>query len=186
MSEFKIIGYPVKFRIFLWISSVLTSVEILFGQNEPKLSDYYPLKVGSSYTYYMKSAEVTINMTVEKFENGVFVKREKDYYMGNFVGEGPSTDLKIEKDRILEISEKTTTLLKSPLKKGTKWKWQDDITAVIEGVGVRHETPAGIFRDCIKVKLDSPKWNPSYGGSGPTYVYFARGVGLIEFFGVKL
>jgi hypothetical protein len=64
-------------------------------------------------------------------------------------------------------------LIKSPVKLGANWVsdgWFHEIVAT----GVRVETPAGVFEDCVKIRAVSPD------GTSTVYRCHKRGIGIVR------
>ncbi len=177
-------------RFMITIVTVGTLIPVfLFAQHSMKLSDYYPIEVGNTWTYhakgFRKTGKLEVTYSIEKYDNGFYVKRETYRLDGEEMGQGGlSTDLQLVNGAISETrnDNKTYVYLKLPLKVGNKWKWSEDKVATIVAVGVRWEVPAGIFRDCIKVKVRSVSSDEAAQNELNEDAYFARGVGLIQLF----
>lgn len=68
-------------------------------------------------------------------------------------------------------SNDNTLLLKYPLEPGTAWA-SGDCQKLVETNGIEIRTPAGVFDDCVKIKLT---WPQSDG-----YEYYKAGIGMIK------
>lgn len=185
MGNKRIINY------FLYlICLVIFSNTLIYSQSPPTIFDYFPLKVGNEWRYSLKylSGDVTMIQTIKKYEAGVYVIENRVIIDGYDVGKGSSYDIKLSDSSVTQIANDNETIihLKSPLKIGTTWKWSENKVATIVGIGVRCEVPAGIFRDCVKLKVKSIKQKQKKDDKIDEDVYFARGVGPIKRFGTTV
>ncbi|MHB1421399.1 MAG: TapB family protein [Bacillota bacterium] len=68
-----------------------------------------------------------------------------------------------------------TTILMSPLVKGTKWIGKNVEREIVD-TSATVETPAGVFKDCLKVTVI----NREQGVDSTVYEYYAKGVGMVK------
>ena len=157
------------------------------GAEEPKpetagLKEFFPITVGSTWKYLGEGNEYASFERKVLFQEGdrahfsednggtvsaaVFKITDKEIVRTFFQGEEYSQgNLLAQKDN------DDTVILMSPLKVGTKWKTSKDSREIIETNAVV-DTPAGKFKDCIKVSIKSE--------NSIMYEYFNAGVGMVK------
>ena len=136
-----------------------------------KLEKYFPLAVGNSWTYqtsFQDQAQSDLVVTI--------IKEDKGFFIDDRPRPGR---LHLDASGIRDGNIRY--LLKSPLKKGSKWMSVADIRTVehfeIAEVARKIQTPAGVFRDCVVVNMEVKiKENRSM----VNRMTFAPEVGIVE------
>lgn len=108
------------------------------------LKDYYPLAVGNSWTYVIKPAPPErAQATVE------LVSEENGFYRMNVGGQIAA--------RSTSVTDGVRDMLREPLEVGNEWVAVPEASEVerykIVSTDAVVKTPAGRFRDCIKVEM---------------------------------
>jgi hypothetical protein len=148
-------------------SACATAKTVATTPTEPSSRDYYPLKVGATWTYAViypgQKGEMTVKITGEK--DGYFVDNRQ-------AGLRHTTEGLRDQDRYL---------IRNPLKPGNAWKAVVSASAVehykILSVGEKCDCPAGQFDDCLVVETSIRK------DAKVTLVNqwtFAKDVGLVK------
>jgi hypothetical protein len=140
--------------------------------NQPEdLDSYFPLKIGNCWTYttwYQTQAQADLKVCIQKIQDGFFIDNRPR----------PSR-WKIDLDGIRDGS--TRYVLKTPIQKGNKWMSVSDVRTVeryeILEVDKRVELPAGIFKNCVVVRMEV-KHNET--DSLINRMVFAPGTGIVE------
>lgn len=144
-------------------------------------ADYFPLTLGSTWDYEGEGNEyaaftrevifvegdraqiregnggtvsASVFQTSTEAVTRIFFKGE-EYDKDNFLNTEP-------KDKIV--------ILKAPLQVGTKWDDPNGSREIVD-IKARVETPAGIFEDCVKVKIATK--------DSTLYDYYKKDVGLV-------
>lgn len=146
------------------------------------VKEFFPLTLGSQWAYLGEGNEYA-SFTREV----VFVEGDKAQVKENTGGTistsiYKSSDSEIvrtffkgetyeDENLLKEESNENLVILKEPLKEGTQWETPHG-TRQIEGLDVKVETPAGVFENCIKIKVEYQH--------STLYEYFAEGVGLVK------
>lgn len=147
-----------------------------------KPGDYFPLTKGSTWQYRGEGNEYASfnrqvlytedNRAQIREDNGgsvsaaIFEITDSAVIRTFFQGESYGTENLLEQQ-----GKESVTILKTPLKVGTKWQeptGDREITAVNAEV----YTPAGTFKNCIKVKVANQ--------DSSVFEYFKDGVGMIK------
>ena len=146
---------------------------------QPK--DYFPLYEGSSWEYQGEGNEyasftrnvmyVKGNLAQVREDNGGTVgasvfKTSADAITRIFF-RGESYD---ETNYLTSKSNENMIVLKSPIAVGTKWTNPNNEREIVD-TKASVTTPAGTFKECIKVKITE--------NDSTTYEYFAKGVGMV-------
>ncbi len=138
-------------------------------QDDPSI--FLPLAIGNQWTYGTSFRQQ------QQPELTVRIVREQD---GLFVDDRP-TPGRMRFDGVGIRDANTRYLLKGPLKQGTKWMSVADVRTVeryeIESVGVKIRVPAGVFSDCVTVKMEVRMTNSR---SMVNRMTFAPHVGIVE------
>ncbi|MHB1127384.1 MAG: TapB family protein [Bacillota bacterium] len=146
--------------------------------------DYFPLTQGSTWEYEGEGNEyaafdrevvyVKGNLAQLKEDNGGTVMarvfKTTDNTVTSIFNQGEEYTPQNLLDR--EPNEQSTILM-SPLAVGTKWE-EAGVKREIVDIATTVETPAGVFKNCIKVKIVHP------GDTSTVYEYFAKGVGTVK------
>ncbi|MHB1421025.1 MAG: M56 family metallopeptidase [Bacillota bacterium] len=148
------------------------------------LADYFPLSKGSTWDY-----EGTGNEYAAFTREVLFTEGDLAQIMDSNGGTVTSRVIQTTSNAILEIfsqaesydrinmlhekANEQKTIFKSPLDVGTKWNEGNSQKEIVDTAAIV-ETPAGTFKDCIKVKITSS------GNDSIVYEYYAKGVGLVE------
>lgn len=149
------------------------------------LSDYFPLRRGSKWVYqgtgneyasFSREVLFTEGNLAQVLEINGGADVSKVYQLNSkgvyeiFKREEPS-------DPVNLLHEKATgqrLLLQSPLAVGTKWEDGNSLWEIVD-TAATIETPAGTFKNCIKVKSVSLADSKSV-----MYQYYAKGVGMVQ------
>jgi len=160
------------------------TVFVLIAKNKlAALYDYYPLDVGMVWcegdsetkgkNYYREAAvkERTISSGGEEYSV------EEKIYVGNkLLKKTISTIMRNDEGIWSKVGDRFVLLLKFPLVKGQQWtteyEGQQRYASVVDS-GLKIETQAGAFEDCVKIKYEI-KGIPGY-----QYEYYAPEVGKI-------
>lgn len=127
---------------------------------------YYPLRIGSSWTYQLKflGEQRTETVTIEKIEDGFYVDSKGARLMADAYG----------------VRDDKRYLLREPVATGTTWTNVVSVEAVehykIVSAGASCAAPAGQFKDCavVESKVRLPQ------GTLINELTFAQGVGLVR------
>lgn len=152
------------------------------GTVDTKISEYFPLTQGSSWKYKGEGNEYASFSREVLFTEGkraqirednggtvsaaIYVVSDKDIIRTFFQGEAYG-----ETNFLAEEPTENTAILMTPLQVGTKWEEPNGIRE-IESIDETVETPAGVFTDCLKVKISSM--------GATVYEYFKAGVGMVK------
>lgn len=135
------------------------------------LEEYYPLAVGSCWTYataFQGQAQPDLKVCIVKEENGFFLDNRPV----------PS---RLRFDAAGLRDGKVRYLLKAPLEEGNKWMSVADVRTVehyqIEAVGKKAKVPAGVYKDCVVVRMEVRITEEQ---SMINRITFAPGVGIAE------
>lgn len=135
------------------------------------LEAYYPLVVGSCWTYatsFQGQAQPDLKVCIVKEADGFFIDDQKV----------PS---RLRFDAAGLRDGKVRYLLKAPLEAGNQWMSVADVRTVehyqIEAVGKKTEVPAGVFKDCVVVRMEV---RITAEQSMINRITFAPGVGILE------
>ncbi len=141
------------------------------GKTGAAAQEYYPLDVGNRWTYAttfqgQPQADLTVSI----------VREEKNF----FIDDRPTPSrLRWDGDGLRDGDVRY--LLKTPLSVGTQWLSVADIKTVerYEIVTVGHEVrvPAGVFRDCVTVRMEV---RISDTKAMENHMTFAPGVGIVQ------
>ena len=149
---------------------------------ELSLKDYFPLTEGSTWKYLGEGMEYasfskevlfvdgdraqvsennggTVSASIFQFEEDEIVRtffRGEEYDGDNLLDEEINDDL---------------VLIKAPLEVDTKWETSNGTREIVETDAVV-DTPAGEFKDCIKIEITSKH--------SVMYEYYKEGVGLVK------
>jgi hypothetical protein len=136
-----------------------------------QLQEYYPLSVGNCWTYatwFQDQAQPDLKVCIVKEENGFFQDNRPAPSRLRF----DATGLRDGQIRYL---------LKAPLEEGAEWMSVADVRTVehyrIEAVAKKIEVPAGVFKDCVVVRMDVRMTDQR---SMVSRMTFAPGVGIVE------
>ena len=136
-----------------------------------RLEDYYPLAVGSCWTYattFQGQAQPDLKVCIVKEEGGFFLDNRPV----------PS---RLRFDAAGLRDGQVRYLLKAPLEEGNKWMSVADVRTVehyqIEAVGKKSKVPAGVYRDCVVVRMEVRITEEQ---SMINRITFAPGVGIAE------
>lgn len=136
-----------------------------------QLVEYYPLSVGSCWTYatsFQNQAQPDLKVCIVKEEDGFFLDNRPV----------PS---RLRFDAAGLRDGKVRYLLKAPLEEGQKWMSVADVRTVehyrIEAVGKKVKVPAGVYQDCVVVRMEV---RISEENSMINRMTFAPGVGIVE------
>jgi hypothetical protein len=136
-----------------------------------RLEDYYPLAVGSCWIYataFQGQAQPDLKVCIVKEEGGFFLDNRP----------APS---RLRFDAAGLRDGKVRYLLKAPLEEGNKWMSVADVRTVehyqIEAVGKKVKVPAGVYRDCVVVRMEVHMTEEQ---SMNNRITFAPGVGIVE------
>lgn len=148
------------------------------------LGDYFPLQKGNKWVYkgtgneYASfSREVLFtegNMAQTLEINGgadvsKILQLTDNTVTELFKREEPSTPVNL----LNEKANEQRIILKFPLFIGTKWNEGNSQVKIVD-TAATVKTPAGTFKNCIKLK------STSSGNSSVLYQYYAKGVGMVE------
>ncbi|MFZ5943279.1 MAG: hypothetical protein ACOYVD_04165 [Bacillota bacterium] len=79
-----------------------------------------------------------------------------------------------EEENILDReNEMAEVILQEPIKVGNSWE-SGDKKYIIESVDTTVDTPAGQFKDCIKISVEAEEYNSK------SFIYYKPGLGLIK------
>jgi hypothetical protein len=153
--------------------------------NRPGVGAYFPLSSGSWWIYRSEDSPQASyrqdvlyrkgNLVQIRVDNGAATQM-KVYAIGrNAVTLIHSADVRDDRtpNYLGSPANVNRVLIKSPLKPGAKWLsdgWVHEVAAT----GVRVETPAGVFEDCVKVRAVSPD------GTATVYRYHKKGIGIVR------
>jgi len=161
--------YPVLLMILAGCSHVET-VDTK-KTSTAQLEEYYPLSVGNCWTYttsFQNQSQPDLKVCIVKEENGFFLDNRPVPSRLRF----DATGLRDGKVRYL---------LKAPLEEGQKWMSVADLRTVehyqIETVGKKVKVPAGVYRDCVVVRMEV-RMNEK--ASMINRMTFAPGIGIVE------
>lgn len=136
-----------------------------------RLEEYYPLSVGNCWTYatsFQKQAQPDLKVCIVKEEDGFFLDNRPV----------PS---RLRFDAAGLRDGKVRYLLKAPLEEGQKWMSVADVRTVehfqIEAVGKKVKVPAGVYKDCVVVRMEV---RISESNSMINRMTFAPGIGIVE------
>jgi hypothetical protein len=136
-----------------------------------QLDEYYPLSVGSCWTYatsFQSQAQPDLKVCIVKEEEGFFLDNRPV----------PS---RLRFDAAGLRDGKVRYLLKAPLEEGQKWMSVADVRTVehfqIESVGKKVKVPAGVYKDCVVVRMEV---RISEEDSMINRMTFAPGIGIVE------
>jgi hypothetical protein len=136
-----------------------------------QLEEYYPLSVGNCWTYatwFQNQAQPDLKVCIVKEEGGFFQDDRP----------APS---RLRFDATGLRDGQVRYLLKAPLEEGAEWMSVADVRTVehyrIETVGKKIEVPAGVFKDCVVVRMDVRMTDQR---SMVSRMTFAPGVGIVE------
>jgi hypothetical protein len=138
-----------------------------------RLEEYYPLAVGNCWTYatsFQGQTQPDLKVCIVKEADGFFIDDQKV----------PS---RLRFDAAGLRDGKVRYLLKVPLEEGNKWMSVADVRTVehyqIEAVGKKIEVPAGVFSDCVMVRMEVRITEEQ---SMINRITFAPGVGILEIY----
>lgn len=140
--------------------------ELLAG--ELRVRDFYPMRLGSSWTYEMRMGHVVEEQKIE------LVAMEHGYFKDNLGGL-----LRVDSEG---LRDPRRYMLRAPLIEGNEWSAVLEPGVIeyfsIEEVGTSCSAPAGVFGRCIRVR-----GMVSVGGGRNLLSQwtYAEGVGLVEF-----
>ncbi len=136
-----------------------------------RLEDYYPLAVGSCWIYatsFQGQTQPDLKVCIVGQENGFFVDDQK----------APS---RLRFDAAGLRDGQVRYLLKAPLEEGSEWMSVADVRTVehyrVEAVGKRVEVPAGVFKNCVVVRMEVRMTEAQ---SMINRMTFAPGVGIVD------
>ena len=136
-----------------------------------KARDFYPLAVGNQWTYRSTPGDETRTITIVREEDGFFIDSNT-----------PPARLQT---RSTGVYDGDRFLLEEPLEVGHKWLAVPSASEVeryeIVATGLELSTPAGFFKDCLRVRAETKQRGP--GGKPVTVVVlwtYAPFVGLIR------
>ena len=148
------------------------------------LRDYFPLRKGSKWVYQGTGNEYASFTREVVFTEGNLAQTLEMNGGANvtkivqvtgstateiFKREEPSDPVNL----LHEESNEQRILLKSPLSIGTKWNDGNTQIEIVD-TSATVKTPAGTFKNCIKVK------STFSGDSSIMYQYYAKGVGMVQ------
>lgn len=147
-----------------------------------ELSDFFPLALGYTWEYQGEGNEyASFNKKVVFSNNDIYQIREdnggtvsasvfnvssSDITRVFFIGEAYGEDNYLNNEPNEEV-----TILKAPLKVGSKWQEPNGIRE-IGSINETVSTPAGTFSDCIKVIISSD--------DSIVNEYYKEGVGMVK------
>jgi hypothetical protein len=136
-----------------------------------RLEDYYPLAVGSCWTYataFQGQAQPDLKVCIVTEENGFFL-------------DSRPVPSRLRFDAAGLRDGQVRYLLKAPLEAGNQWMSVADVRTVehyqIEAVGKKAKVPAGVYRDCVVVRMEVRLTEEQ---SMLNRITFAPGVGIVE------
>jgi hypothetical protein len=136
-----------------------------------KARDFYPLAVGNTWTYRSTPGDETRTIAIVREEEGFFIDNNT-----------PPARLQT---RSTGVYDGDRFLLEEPLEVGHKWLAVPSASEVeryeIVATGLELSTPAGFFKDCVRVRAETPQRGPD--GKPVTVVVlwtYAPQVGLIR------
>jgi hypothetical protein len=141
------------------------------GAVSADVRSYYPLGVGNGWTYattFQGQPQADLSVSIVREEGGFFVDDRP----------APSR-LRWDGDGLRDGDVRY--LLKAPLVVGTQWLSVADIKTVeryeIVAVGQEVRVPAGVFRDCVTVRMEV---RISDTQAMENHMTFAPGVGIVQ------
>jgi hypothetical protein len=161
------------FPVLLMVVAACSHVETVDTKKaaDAQLEEYYPLSVGSCWTYatsFQSQAQPDLKVCIVKEEDGFFLDNRPV----------PS---RLRFDAAGLRDGKVRYLLKAPIEEGQKWMSVADVRTVehyqIEAVGKKVKVPAGIYKDCVVVRMEV---RISEENSMINRMTFAPGVGIVE------
>lgn len=169
-------------KLFLFLAFLTSSILGCTQKPEEKPADYFPLKPGNFWEYEGEGNEFA------SFKREVlYVKNERAQIQENNGGTISTAIFETTDNAVTRIffegenydqtnmldrqPNDNTVILKTPLKVGTKWGENDNQREIV-ATDVTVETPAGTFKNCIKVKIT--------GQYSTVYEYFKKGVGMVK------
>jgi hypothetical protein len=162
--------YPVLLIVIAGCSHVET-VDTKKAVAAAQLEEYYPLSVGNCWTYstsFQNQAQPDLKVCIVKEEDGYFLDNRP----------APS---RLRFDATGLRDGQVRYLLRAPLEEGQKWMSVADVQTVehyqIEAVGKKVKVPAGVYKDCVVVRMEV---RISEANSMINRMTFAPGVGIVE------
>lgn len=162
--------YPVLLIVIAGCTHVET-VDTNKAVAAAQLKEYYPLSVGNCWTYatsFQNQAQPDLKVCIVKEEDGYFLDNRP----------APS---RLRFDATGLRDGQVRYLLKAPLEEGAEWMSVADVRTVehyrIEAVGKKIKVPAGVFKDCVVVRMDVRMTDQR---SMVSRMTFAPGVGIVE------
>jgi len=162
---------------------LLTGCQRIMPPGGTTVEDYLPLKIGNHWSYEGEGTEYASydDWVLYREGNRVQVKRDNGGTVLALVYEVKRDRINLvyveeeaydDQNRLKKTENESQTILMAPLKMGTKWIAGDRKYEVVEE-GVQLTTPAGTFKDVVRVRS-------TFGGS-PSEVdqYYGKGVGLV-------
>jgi len=160
------------------------------SRQQPFLADYFPLTVGSTWSYLgegMEYASFTREVVFARGGRGQLqednggtviaaVYEITDDAITRIYHSGEAYEVEDLLDRVTpsesesEESEQIV-ILRTPLQVGTTWQTHRYGTRTITAIDAAVETPAGYFENCIVVKIE--------GEDSTIHEYFKEGIGLV-------
>jgi hypothetical protein len=162
--------YPVLLIVIAGCSHVET-VDTNKAVAAAQLEEFYPLSVGNCWTYstsFQNQAQPDLKVCIVKEEDGYFLDNRP----------APS---RLRFDATGLRDGQVRYLLKAPLEEGAEWMSVADVRTVeryrIDAVGKKIKVPAGVFKDCVVVRMDVRMTDQR---SMVSRMTFAPGVGIVE------
>lgn len=173
----------MKKKICLYFLLLLGLLLTGCGPDQAEPEDYFPAEQGNNWEYAGTGNEYA------SFKSEVLYTQDDDRVQIQEINPGTSTAAvytitdkavtrvylageKYHQENLLQEADNDHTIvLKTPLRKGTKWstkKGQREIQSVAETV----KTPAGTFKNCIKIIIKEA------GSTG--YEYYCEDIGLVK------
>jgi hypothetical protein len=126
----------------VWVACASSQVQVEEKPRDSgKLSDYYPLAVGNTWSYVVDGrSDKRVDVKILKEEDGFFHDSQGGQLMVDSFG----------------IRDQKRYLLRGPVEPGRTWTNVVSVSSTeryqILQAGVPCEAPAGMFRDCVQVE----------------------------------
>lgn len=152
---------------------------------QASLASYFPLTVGSTWSYLgegMEYASFTREVVFVRGRRGQLqednggtviaaVYEISDDAITRIYHSAEAYEAEDLLDRIPASESEQIVILRTPLKTGTTWQTPGNETRTITATDAIVETPAGTFENCVAVKIESEH--------STLHEYFKEGIGLV-------
>lgn len=164
-----------------------TSNEVNALTPQVTVADYFPLNVGTTWLYKHTdnpgqasetTDEVPLTVTESTTANDTTWYRleatpQHDGPFGDGLGDATAAGGKVLLRVYEDLRTSTFVVLQEPLTAGATWPWATWGTVEIQSISVEVVTPAGTYRNVIKLRFHIPDDETSF-------FYLAPGVGLVK------